>query len=642
MTATEELNENQRRALELEDRPVLVLAGPGSGKTKVLTLRVARILEGSPNRHFRVLGLTFTNKAAAEMRSRVNEMLGGSTRRAVLTTFHSFAADLLRQHGSHVGVEPDFTILSQEADREAVLFDAITSVEDEHPELDRADVRLLPLIDNLLTKLVTEDDARSHIRDPDLASKVDLLYRLYRRQLRAANELDFATLLCFAYELLAERPAVAKQLRSTYRHILVDEFQDTNQAQFEFLRRLVGDDRSNLFIVADDDQVTYAWNGADPKRLAELRQLWELEVIQLPTNYRCPPPVIELANALIVHNLERSPDKQPLVAGLQGDFEGSVRVHSFSSAQTEREWVARDIAALSPAKRGDCVVLARARRPLEEAQAALHAEGVDAVLVVRKNDFTSAPFRWLMGMLRLGAGRGDRDHLRAMSKSFFQLEGINLDVEDVIASAAARGGDYLLSFIEEALAREALAPETRALVVQTRATLAERLDFVSFVDAARAWFEAVEESPSAAARAFDDYEADTEIWDEIYRQARTRLGDTVSLTGLLQELDLTPKSLPISPGAVRCFTIHNAKGMEFPHVYLIGLAEEVMPSYQAVKKGSDSREMQEERRNCFVGITRTRERLTMTYSREYFGWPKQRSRFLTEMGISAAVEVASS
>ncbi|MBA2633518.1 MAG: UvrD-helicase domain-containing protein, partial [Chloroflexi bacterium] len=119
MIATAELNENQRRALEVAERPVLVLAGPGSGKTKVLTLRVARILEGSPDRHFRVLGLTFTNKAAAEMRSRVNQMLGGSSRRAVLTTFHSFAADLLRQHGSHVGVDPDFTILSQDADREA-------------------------------------------------------------------------------------------------------------------------------------------------------------------------------------------------------------------------------------------------------------------------------------------------------------------------------------------------------------------------------------------------------------------------------------------------------------------------------------------------------------------------------------------
>ena len=618
-----------------------MLAGPGSGKTKVLTLRVARILERSPDRHFRVLGLTFTNKAAAEMRIRVNQMLGGSTRRAMLTTFHSFAADLLRQHGSHVGIDPDFTILSQDSDREVVLLDAIASVEDQHPELERADVRLLPLIDNLLTKLVPEDGIRSHIRDPDLASKIDLLYRLYRRQLRAANQLDFSTLLCFAYELLEERPAVAKQLRSTYRHILVDEFQDTNHAQFEFLRRLIGNDASNLFIVADDDQIIYAWNGADPKRLADLRRLWDMEVIQLPTNYRCPPPVIELANALIVHNLERSPDKQPLVAGLQGDFEDSLSVHAFDSAQAERRWVARDIASLSPSKRGDCVVLARTRRLLEEAQAALEAEGVEAVLVVRKSDFTSAPFRWLIAMLRLAAGRGDRDNLRTVSKLFFQLEGIDVTVEDVIASAAARGGDYLLSFIEETLARDALDPKTRSLLTQTRATLAERLDFVSFVDEALEWFATVAESPSAAASAFDDYGVDTEIWTEIYRQARARLGDTISLAGLLQELDLTPKSLPIPPGAVRCFTIHNAKGMEFPRVYLMGLAEEIMPSYQAIKKGGNSREMQEERRNCFVGITRTRERLTMTYAREYFGWPKTRSRFLTEMGIAPVAGVVS-
>jgi DNA helicase-2/ATP-dependent DNA helicase PcrA len=561
-------------------------------------------------------------------------MLGNSSQRAILTTYHSFAADLLRQHGSHIGVDPNFTILSQGADREAVLLDAIASVQGEHPELERADVRLLPLIDNLLTKLVPEDAVRSHIRDPELASKIDLLYRLYRKRLRAANELDFPTLLSFAYELLAERPAVAKQLRSTYRHILVDEFQDTNHAQFEFLRRLVGNDPSNLFIVADDDQIIYAWNGADPARLADLRRLWDMEVIQLPTNYRCPPLVIELANALIVHNLERSPEKQPLVAGLQGDFEDAVSVQAFGSARAEGEWVARDIAALSPAKRGDCVVLGRTRRLLQDAQAALHAEGVDAVLFVRKNDFTSAPFRWLMAMLRLAAGRGDRDQLRTVSKSFFQLEGIDLSVEDVIASASARGGDYFLSFLEEALARDALEPETRSLLIEARATLGERLDFVTFVDAALAWFETVEASPSVVDRALDDYKDDREIWNEIYRQARARLGDTISLVGLLQELDLTPKSPPIQPGAVRCFTIHNAKGMEFPRVYLMGLAEEIMPSYQAVRKGPDSREMQEERRNCFVGLTRTREQLTMTYAREYYGWPKQRSRFLAEMGIA--------
>lgn len=632
-----ELNENQRRALEAEGAPLLVLAGPGSGKTQVLTLRVARIIESSPERHFRVLGLTFTNKAAGEMRTRVQQLLGNGTGRALLTTFHSFAADVLRQHGSHIGVQPDFAILSQEADREAVLLEAILSAQDKRPDLERADVRLLPLIDNLLSKLVPEDGARERIRDPELAEKIDFLYRGYRARLREGNELDFATLLCFAYELLEERPAVAKQLRSVYRHILVDEFQDTNFAQVEFLRRLVGDDPWNLFVVADDDQIIYAWNGADPQRLDELRAAYSMEVIQLPTNYRCPPAVIELANALIVHNHDRARGKEPLVAGVEGESEGCVSVESFASMEQELEWVAGEIADMPASERGDCVVLARTRRLLEEAQAALEEAQVEAVLVVRKGDFTSAPFRWLTAMLRLAAGRADREHLRVVCKAFFQLEGLNLLVDDVIASSAARGGDMLRSFLEEATARDSLEVGTRRFLECTLDTLAERMRYEEFIEDSLAWFSTVQESPAAADRAFGDFQVESDIWHEIVRQTRGRYGSELSLSGFLQELDLSPKALPIPPGAVRCFTVHNAKGMEFPRVYLIGLAEDLLPSYHAIKKGAESLEMQEERRNCFVAITRTRERLTMTYGRQYFGWTKQPSRFLREMGLSGSL-----
>lgn len=175
--------------------------------------------------------------------------------------------------------------------------------------------------------------------------------------------------------------------------------------------------------------------------------------------------MIELANALIANNHGRAYEKTPLEPGIERDTENSVEVRSFASAEDERVWLTEELAAMAPAERGDCVVLARTRRLLEEACDALEAAGVEAVLVVRKNDFTSAPFRWLTGMLRLAVGRGDRQQLRSVSRAFFQLEGVELPADDVTASASARGGDLLRAFIEEALsspgARASYAPPAR-------------------------------------------------------------------------------------------------------------------------------------------------------------------------------------
>jgi DNA helicase-2/ATP-dependent DNA helicase PcrA len=237
-------------------------------------------------------------------------------------------------------------------------------------------------------------------------------------------------------------------------------------------------------------------------------------------------------------------------------------------------------------------------------------------------------------MLRLANGRAEREHLAAASRAFFRLEGIELSVEDVIASASARGGDYLRSFVEEALVRDSLASNTRALLEGAGVALVETLDYQRFIDSSLEWFGNLDSSSiSREERDFADFAIESEIWSNLIAQIKGQYGhEGLSLAAFLQELDLSPKILPIPPGAVRCYTIHNAKGMEFPRVYLIGLAEDVLPSFQAISEGEDSDQMQEERRNCFVGITRTSKQLTMTYAREYFGWEKQPSRFLSEMG----------
>ena len=383
------LNENQRIAIAWNEGPLLVLAGPGSGKTRVLTMRVARLLLDSPESRFRVLGLTFTNKAAAEMRMRVEEMIPDCRERVLLTTFHSFCADILRQHGSHVGIRPDFAILNQDADREAVLTDAIAVVAKTDIDADNDDVRLLPSIDRLLSNCVAADQVPHVVKDQEFARKLAALYAEYQHQLVANNRLDFSSLLLLTHRLLTERPAIAEQLRTVYPSVCVDEFQDTNLAQYKVLKAVVGDAPKDLFVVADDDQIIYQWNGASPERLQALRTDFKMQVLQLPANYRCPAEVIVLANRLIRHNLDRAADKQPLYAIKQAAKKTVVHLQHFDTFDTELEWIAADIRASHLPETGSCAILARTRKVLEAAVTKLQTGGITASLTVRKAEFTT-------------------------------------------------------------------------------------------------------------------------------------------------------------------------------------------------------------------------------------------------------------
>lgn len=631
----DDLNPNQQKAINWEGSPLLVLAGPGSGKTRVLTMRIARLISESPGQRFRVLGLTFTTKAADEMRTRIDQMISDGRERVHLATFHSFAADIMRQHGSHLGFKPDFVILNQTADREAFLLAAIESCAKEGMDLDKRDVKLLPMLDRLLDTCTSEEEVRRRVRDPDLGDKLACLFTQYRLELTQANRLDFPCLLSFATQIVESIRGVARQLRVTYQHVCVDEFQDTNQAQYSFLRGIVGPTPKNLFVVADDDQIIYQWNGADPARLTELRTDYGMQVVQLPANYRCPPSVIELANNLIRHNMTRSPDKEPLQALKTGEATDAVRLEQFPTFEEELAWVGNDIASRGVPERGKCVILGRTKKLLEQAKNALCSMGVEAVLHVRKDEFQSTPFRWLHSVLRLANARGDREQLRRVCKAFFGIEGIDLRVEQVVASASVTGGDLLRAWFDEVLARsESLSDSGREFMSAGRALLVGKLDFISFVEHAKEWFELlkVETSDDPTRELFVDYDEDLAAWRDSAQGILDRLGHSdATLEAFLQEVDLSPKSPPPPPGAVRCFTIHSAKGMEFEHVYLIGLVEDQLPSFQAIKKGDQSRELQEERRNCFVAITRCQTSLTLTLAKRYWGWDKQPSRFLREM-----------
>ncbi|MGE6699479.1 ATP-dependent helicase [Hyphomonas sp. NPDC076900] len=628
------LNENQLAAVEWGEGPLLVLAGPGSGKTRVLTYRIARLIETTPGKHFKILGLTFTNAAAAEMRQRIATLVPNADERTLLTTFHSFAADLLRQHGHHVGLRPDFTLLVQDADRHSLLDEAIDAV-DAGGEVTSSE-RLLPLI----TRLIENDIApafalqvlqRSSISNSEFLAQV---YVNYRKLMIERNSLDFPALIAEALSLLEGQIGVRKQIQRIYPYICIDEFQDTNLTQYKILQHLVKEDTKNLFVVADDDQIIYQWNGASPDRLRGLKADFNMELIQLPENYRCPAEVVELANNLIQNNFGRFEGKGRLTAHKTAPGTSVVTLKHFANFDEEAAWVASDIQARPKHAREKCVVLARTKKLLEQVVTAMAEYGLHGYLAARKNEFECASLQWLHSMLRLANARGSRDFLRRVCKSFFSLEGIDLNVKDVIARSAAEEGDYLRSWIRSALDREELSPGARELLESAGIRLVERLDFWGFEKSAFAWLDALPDTAPDHNGIFDEYEEEKETWRALVAEISAQYGRAeVTLHLLLQELDLRSKAPAAPKGGIPCFTIHASKGLEFDHVYLVGMVEDQLPSWAALKKGDDSHEMREERRNCFVAITRAQETLSLSYSDRVLGWGKAPSRFLREMRL---------
>ena len=632
------LNENQFEAVMWNTGPLLVLAGPGSGKTGVLTCRIARILSESAGQHFRVLALTFTNKAAAEMRGRVEKLAPRELNRVRITTFHSYAAELLQQHGNHASFRPDFQILSNNADREALLADVLCHLRKDLskflPDHFQAG-RLLPAITRLLERCIPSEMADDYLQTAKIenASPLARVYKAYREELRKTNSLDFPSLIAETLELLNKHPFLVSHIRKVYKHILIDEFQDTNQSQYDILSLLAKPDSSTLFVVADDDQIIYQWNGASPKRLQSLRNDFGVTELQLPENYRCPSPVIELANALIEKNLNRSAGKKPCKAVKEGGSGEIVRVFKFSNLADEANWIAQDIVTRGPTEKAKCVVIARTNKLLEFVGERLEAAGVPVYFASRKDEFQSAPMRMLHAILRL-ANSNDKQSLARLSKAFYELEGVLIEFAPVASRAAADGKNYLSAWLEEVKQRTELNTSTSKLLEEDIKPLLTTLDYEEFARRLLNWARELQGEFVQDENAFNEFEEESEVWTEIYSGIIKKFeGEKVNLYQLLHELDLTSKTPPKPTEAIPCFSIHAAKGLEFGHVYLMGLVEDQLPSWAAVKKGNDSIEMQEERRNCFVAITRAQESLTLTFARTVFGWNKQPSRFLLEMGI---------
>jgi DNA helicase-2/ATP-dependent DNA helicase PcrA len=641
-TAWEKLIPIQKEAAEWEQGPVLVLAGPGAGKTRTLTCRIAHILDSSRDKNFRILALTFTNKAADEMRSRVMNFVPGMEDRLFLGTFHSFCAGVLRQHGTHLNINPNFHIYSQDDDLQALLDDAVEEAKKTSGVVSDIDKKTLPVIKGLKKRLIPPENCRKVFGDPRLGERMFIVYPAYEMELGKRNALDFDSLILKTYQLFTKFPVFAKRYRTVYPYICIDEFQDTNHAQYALVRALTQDQHKNIFVVADDDQIIYQWNGASHKRIVEFRSDYSAQVLQLPIIFRCPPEIVELANNLIQHNFLRTPDKKPLEAFRSGPDSviDTVRLLPvFPDFKAEAAGVARDIKDRHSDRLGSVVVLGRSRKLLIGVEQALQSEQLPAVISQRKDEFESAPFVWLHSILRLANDRQNRDYLEAVCGTFAQLTEVGIDPDDVIIQAQASNRDYLQHWIKLILAREkTLNIQVKEIINQTSRFLGEGRDFRAFSEFALNWFndsaQAHQQTNSdPAIEVFTRYEEERSVWEELMREITESLGTEITLEAFLQELQMHSKEPTPKPDTIRLMTIHGAKGKEFDHVYLVGLVDDELPSFQSKKKGDNSPEMEEERRNCFVAITRTIETLTLSYAERYRGWPKEPSRFLFEMGI---------
>ena len=472
------LNENQAKAVFWNRGPMLVLAGPGSGKTRVLTLRVARLVE--ENETASVLALTFTNLAAVEMRKKVNQLVGRHAERVQLCTFHSFAADILRQHGSHVGLRPDFTILTLEEDRLAVLSEAITELSQEGEQVPADRRGLLHFIDRLFAE--SYDGGERIVGLPSTPAWVPRLYTSYCDVLVSGNRLDFGSLLHFARRLLCEKPLVARALRLAWAYICVDEFQDTNKVQYDILRSMAPNHGHNLFVVADDDQIIYQWNGASPERIDSLKEDYELNTVQLPECYRCPVPIVKIANRLIVRNVGRVSGKSPITPRPRSDEDVmALRYEVFASPVDEARFVGLDIR-----DRGinceDCIVLGRTVGLIEDAARSLRSAGCEGFVVRRKSEFESPAARVLVEALRLANARHDREILRRLCVAWRALDGATMEPEAVAAAAAVVGGDFLRAWVDAA--KGCASNGAMDVLNRIRADLVDALSFPGIID----WF----------------------------------------------------------------------------------------------------------------------------------------------------------
>jgi len=629
----EDLNPQQRDAVEQTDGPLLILAGAGSGKTRVITYRVAYLIEVRGVPPETILCVTFTNKAADQMKERVATLLAkrgvGLPRPPLISTFHSFCVRVLRRHIDRLGYSRDFSIYDED-DQQRVVKACLKELG--LTELITSPRAALAQISYAKNRGVSPQELYRDAPDAE-AAKLASVFDLYERKLRQANALDFDDLLLKAVALLYEAPDICKRYNERFRYVLVDEYQDTNRTQYELIRQLTLD-HQNLCVVGDEDQSIYRWRGATIENILKFEEDYPgARIIRLEQNYRSTQIILDAAGAVVRHNTARKGKTLWTERGL------GRRIGLFEARDAEEEgwFVAGQIASeLAADKDSTVAALYRTNAQSRVLEEALRRGGVDYRMVGSFSFYARAEIKDVLAYARLASNLRD-------SASFAR-----------ILNAPARGiGDATLGALEE-YARErkitlweALEQELaekrlplRALKALDsfhgiiRALVADRdrlsvTEFFKSVLDRTGYLGALEQENSP------DAEGRIENLRELVNAAAAAEGGGETLAQFLDRAALVSDSDDYDERArVTLMTLHTAKGLEFSTVYLVGLEEGLFP--HKLSAGSEE-EIEEERRLCYVGMTRAKDRLVLTRARqrrwfgqESSGWP-QPSRFLREI-----------
>ncbi|MBA4370874.1 MAG: hypothetical protein C0418_04770 [Coriobacteriaceae bacterium] len=626
-----DLNPAQRDAVLTTEGPLLVLAGAGSGKTRVLTYRVAHLVCDLGVSPHEVLAITFTNKAAGEMKERVCGLLGPHARHLWVMTFHAFCVRILRLDADKLGHTGQFTIYDED-DSRRMLTACLTELDIDPKRLPPPVVR--SMISNAKSELV-DSAAFSEKAATPTEKLVAKVFAVYARRMRDANAMDFDDLLVNGVRLLEEYPHVASAYRDRFRYLMVDEYQDTNHAQYR-LCMLLASGRRNLMVVGDDDQSIYGWRGADIRNILEFeRDFPEATVVRLEENYRSTATILAAANAVVANNAGRKP-KTLFTANAGG--EAIVRYHA-SDEHDEARFVAGEIERLlrdEGRSYSDFAVFYRTHAQSRVLEDVFLRLGVPYRIVGGTRFFERAEIRDVMAYLRLGVNPADPVALKRIINT--PKRGIGDATVEKIEFEAARAGITLWEACRRAVDAEWL--DTRAhkavtafvelmsgIMALPESVLRERVEAVVERSGLLSALEA-ERSIESQGRAENVREFFGVVEEFAQTHENAGLPEFLEWAALRTDLD----ALDDAGGYVTLMTLHNAKGLEFPAVFLTGVEDGLFPHANSI---ADADGLEEERRLMYVGITRARERLYLTHAhqRMLFGETRynQPSRFIGEI-----------
>lgn len=617
MSIYDSLNSQQYEAVCHFEGPLLILAGAGSGKTRVLTHRIAWLMEEKGIDPWNIMAITFTNKAAGEMRDRVSRMLDGEGDRVWVSTFHSTCVRILRRYIERIGFSNNFTIYDSD-DQKSVIKEICKRL--------RVDTKLykerffMSAISSAKDELVSPEEYALKVQSDFRLKKVAEVYSEYQRQLHSCNALDFDDLICKTVELFQSCPDVLEYYQERFRFIMVDEYQDTNTAQFKLVSMLASK-YGNLCVVGDDDQSIYKFRGANIGNILNFEHFFpDAKVIRLEQNYRSTQNILDTANEVISHNKGRK-SKRLWTENGAGE---RVKFRQFMNAFEEAEYVAGLIngnVSRGKWKYGDCAILYRTNAQSRMFEEKFLLGNIPYMIVGGVNFYARKEIKDILAYLKTIANAEDDLAVRRI---------INVPKRGIGSTTISRVQEYAIahdaSFYNALRVAETIPGIGKSAMklqsfVQMIQTFRSKEEFYSVKELIEDVIETTGYRKELEAEGTDEAEERIANIDELLSKAaaydESQEEEPHSLGGFLEEVALVADidELEDDPDHVLMMTLHSAKGLEFPVVFLVGMEDGMFPSYMSIAS-EDPLDLEEERRLCYVGITRAMKELYLTAARQ--------------------------